>query len=378
MENSNDNLVEVEKSRPLSLLDKTRQEFVRAHLSQLHQGQKMNGPLVVELDPTTICNLACHDCISGNLLNQGGFSNDRLLQLVSEFATAGVRAVVLIGGGEPMAHPKFGEIVDALCKSDIHVGVTTNGTLLGKFQKQSTLTSWLRVSVDAGSPEVFAEFRPHRSGRSQFDLVIRNMEEFARVKIGLLGYSFLILSKFASSGELVSTNASDIYKAAQLAKNIGCDYFEVKPAFDLMHYLQKQEQKVSELTSSGLDSARSLADSNFKVIAPKTLDEALKGAEGQPKNYKSCPTTELRTVVTPSGVYVCPYHRGNLQMKVGDAVTTSFVEIWSSSRRQEVMKNLNPSKHCGFHCIRHESNLHLFELADGVETPSVANYDRFI
>ena len=29
--------------------------------------------MVVELDPTTACNLACHDCISANLLNQGGF-----------------------------------------------------------------------------------------------------------------------------------------------------------------------------------------------------------------------------------------------------------------------------------------------------------------
>lgn len=378
MKHSTNPSVDAQKSRPLSLRDKLQQDSVKMYLSQLHHGQKMKGPLVVELDPTTICNLACHDCISGNLLNQGGFSNERLLQIVSEFAAAGVRAVVLIGGGEPMAHPKFGEIIDALFKSDIHVGVTTNGTLLGKFQKQSAQTKWLRVSVDAGSPEVFAEFRPHRSGRSQFDLVVRNMEEFAKVKTGLLGYSFLILSKFASSGELVSTNAGDIYRAAQLAKNIGCDYFEVKPAFDLMHYLQRQEQKVSDLTSSGLEAARSLADNNFKVIAPNTLDEALRGTEGQPKNYKSCPTTELRTVVTPSGVYVCPYHRGNLQMKVGDAVTTSFVEIWSSSRRQEVLKNLNPSKHCGFHCIRHESNLQLFELADGVETPSVADYDRFI
>ena len=375
---SSNHLFGEERSRPLSLRNKLQQEFVRSRLAQLSKGQRNDGPLVVELDPTTICNLACHDCISGNLLNQGGFSNDRLLELVSEFAAKGVRAVVLIGGGEPMAHPKFGEIVEAFYRLDIHVGVTTNGTLLGKFQRQSALTKWLRVSVDAGSPEIFAEFRPHRSGRSQFDLVIRNMDEFAKVKTGLLGYSFLILSKFASSGELVSTNAGDIYKAAQLAKSIGCDYFEVKPAFDLMHYLQKQERRVSDLTSSGLKAARSLVDNKFTVIAPDTLDEALRGVESQPKNYRSCPTTELRTVVTPSGVYVCPYHRGNFQMKIGDAVTTSFVEIWTSSRRQEVMRNLNPSKHCGFHCIRHESNLQLFELASGGETPAVTDYDRFI
>jgi hypothetical protein len=65
-------------------------------------------------------------------------------------------------------------------------------------------------------------------------------------------------------------------------------------------------------------------------------------------------------------------------MKIGDAVTTSFVEIWTSQRRKEVMKNLNPSKHCGFHCIRHESNLHLLEQQNDPLPSAVANYDRFI
>ena len=35
-------------------------------------------PWVIELDPTTACNLACHGCISANLLNQGGFKRDRI------------------------------------------------------------------------------------------------------------------------------------------------------------------------------------------------------------------------------------------------------------------------------------------------------------
>jgi MoaA/NifB/PqqE/SkfB family radical SAM enzyme len=354
------------------------QEFVLAHLEERRGGLQHKGPLVVELDPTTVCNLSCHDCISGNLLNQGGFKDERLLALIDEFKEAGVRAVVLIGGGEPMAHPHFGSIVEKMHHADIHVGVTTNGTLLGKFHEQSLLTKWLRVSVDAGSPKVFAEFRPHRSGRSQFELVIRNMSNFAKAKTGLLGFSYLILSKYAASGDLVTSNASDIFRAAKLAKEIGCDYFEVKPAFDLMHYLQRQDNFVSAKTMEQLDLSRALADDTFRIIAPHTLDEALRGSEGQPKDYRTCPTTDLRTVVTPSGVYVCPYHRGNLQMKIGDAVTTSFVEIWTSQRRKEVMKNLNPSKHCGFHCIRHESNLHLLEQQNDPLPSAVANYDRFI
>ena len=35
-------------------------------------------PWVIELDPTTACNLACHGCISASLLNQGGFKRERI------------------------------------------------------------------------------------------------------------------------------------------------------------------------------------------------------------------------------------------------------------------------------------------------------------
>ena len=88
---------------------------------------------------------------------------------------------MLIGGGEPMAHKEFGNLVDAFSKKNIHTGITTNGTLMKKhMQVCAENVSWLRVSVDAGSEDVFQEFRPHASGKSQFNLVIDNMKEFAK------------------------------------------------------------------------------------------------------------------------------------------------------------------------------------------------------
>ena len=47
----------------------------------------------------------------------------------------------------------------------------------------------------------------------------------------------------------------------------------------------------------------------------------------------------MRTVVSPSGVYVCPYHRGNLNMRIGDIGKESFKEMWFGQKRNEVMKN---------------------------------------
>ena len=50
---------------------------------------------------------------------------------------------------------RFGYLVDYFAEHDIHVGVTTNGTLIKKYMKPlANNTKWVRVSVDA-APEVF-------------------------------------------------------------------------------------------------------------------------------------------------------------------------------------------------------------------------------
>lgn len=366
-------------SRPLSLVEKLKQVTVQDFINKFLWDKTHTAPMVVELDPTTACNLACHDCISANLLNQGGIDEERLMKLAEEFTKGGVRAVVLIGGGEPMAHPKFTELVNALHTSGIKVGVTTNGTLINRhFDACVNKTSWLRVSVDAGSEEVFADFRPHASGKSQFRIVIDNMKRMAEVKTGLLGYSFLLLSKYDADGNLLRTNAVDIAKAAHLAKEIGCDYFELKPAFDMMHFLQQQDLSVIETVNANLKAVHDLADDNFKIIAPFTLEEALNGVGTQTKSYNRCLTAELRTVITPSGAYVCPYHRGNLNMRIGDIAKTSLQDLWTGGKRAKVMERVDPAKHCSFHCIRHESNLLLERMAAGEGVEAVSDFDLFI
>ena len=146
--------------KTLSLVDKLKQEDVQIRAKETLLDNIPTGPWAVELDPTTACNLACHDCISANLLNQGGIDPERIIKLAGELKEVGVRAVVLIGGGEPMAHKEFGKLTDILTSNDIHVGVTTNGTLMKKYMDICTQkVSWLRVSVDAGSKEIFSQFR---------------------------------------------------------------------------------------------------------------------------------------------------------------------------------------------------------------------------
>ena len=41
----------------------------------------------------------------------------------------------------------------------------------------------------------------------------------------------------------------------------------------------------------------------------------------------------MRTVLSPSGAYVCPYHRGNNNLKIGDPNAESLSEIWWKNKR---------------------------------------------
>ena len=60
------------EEKALSAEDKARQEsFQNRFESFLKDKDDQSKPWVVELDPTTACNLACHGCISASLLNQG-------------------------------------------------------------------------------------------------------------------------------------------------------------------------------------------------------------------------------------------------------------------------------------------------------------------
>ena len=126
-----------------------------------------------------------------------------------------------------------------------------------------------------------------------------------------------------------------------------------------------------------------LETESFKIMYAINLKYSLEGVEvAQKKDYKVCPSTHLRTTVTPTGVFVCPYWRGKDQMLVGDVNRQSFKEVWEGARRREVMGRLDASRDCSFHCLRHETNMTATsiktKLDAGVDIVRVEEFDRFI
>lgn len=366
----------IERIGRLDLTAKLYQPGIYDIVAKVAQDKRSKAPVVVDLDPTSFCDLACPECISGKLLNRGRFTRERLSSLAEELVSMGVKAVILIGGGEPLAHSGTQATIYTLGKAGIAIGVVTNGTMIDRnLPGLAQYAAWTRVSVDAATTDTYRTFRPNRKGDSVFDKVIENMRQLAAVKKGALGYSFLVMVR-QDDGKPAVSNHHEVLRAAELAKDIGCDFFEVKVMFDEEHHIVGVAEDVLASIADQFEQARQLECPEFEIVNSSTLD-SLRDHVGpiQPKDYQRCGVAELRTLITSSGVYVCPYHRGNSKAMLGDAVTESLVDIWNQSDRGVI----DPSRDCTFHCARHTSNLELDQIAVGNGRPVLENdLDFFI
>ncbi len=380
------NTATVRSGNQLNLIMKLHQRSVVHRINEIDwESGSSSSPSVVELDPTTACNLVCPDCISRDLLNQGFFTRKRMRELTKEIVDAGVKAVVLIGGGEPLAHPEIGWVIEYLAQNNVHVGITTNGLLIDRYiDCIAEYASWVRVSMDSATSGTYKHIRPSQSGVSMFEKAFHNMRSLAKIKHGKLGYSFALFSEceFDINGHVNVrfSNVPEIYKGAVLAKEIGCDYFEVKPTYNMDHHLIIHPEELMQKAKHLLKQSSALEDKKFSVLQGTKLGHVLNcESDIEPKDYNRCAVAQLRTLITPSGVYVCPYFRGRIDKKLGDARKMLFNDIWHGKDRANVMESLNPSKDCLFHCIRHDSNMVIEDIIAGKSTvESVEDFDEFI
>ncbi|MFD5467286.1 radical SAM/SPASM domain-containing protein [Kitasatospora sp. NPDC127059] len=362
--------------RNLDLVGKLHQRSVLPAVIDVAQGRRLASPLVVDLDPTTVCDLACPECISSQVLHHGQIGQDRVVQLAHELADSKVLAVILIGGGEPLLHRSVGRVIEVLHEAGIKLGLVTNGTQIHRYLGQlADMLSWVRVSIDAGTAETYSAFRPSRGKHSAFPQVIENMRALAARKTGRLGYSFLLMQRFGQDGKVTDSNYAEVYRAGVLAKEIGCDYFEVKAMLDEDHYTVNQSPESIALVEEQIARLRELEDDGFHILHSSNWQAVRRRSDTvQEKDYHRCSIAELRTTVTPTGVFVCPYHRGNPKGRIGDISQQTFAEMWAAADTGVI----DPGQDCRFVCARHGSNQEIAALASGAEREMCDDFDPFI
>ncbi|MCL2115315.1 MAG: radical SAM protein [Methanobrevibacter sp.] len=340
-------------------------------LSKLEKSPDEVGPITVEFHPTNICNHACNACTFG-ISNIGKdkkntFDIELLDDLITDLKKLEVKGIDITGGGDPLCHKEIDKIISSFAES-FNVGLVTNGYELNKENdlerkkelRKTILSSctWCRISVDAGSQEVYSIMhgdKPH----IKFNDIVKKIEILAKEKIAMesettLGISFL----------LTPYNFLDLIKSISIFREIkGIDYFQVKPIVISPFERSKEgiifwDKRLFEL----LTVIKSYETESFKIftLSYKFSDMLLSEDSGLP--FTKCWGHPFYPTIAADGsILVCCHMLLNLldNKKIGVygkiSKNEGFYELWNRHSRFEEGDNIHV-RLCPCNCKLSETN----------------------
>jgi GTP 3',8-cyclase len=331
------------------------------HVSRVNQWLqgKTIYPIYMEISPSGSCNQRCSFCALDYLGYKPRFLDaDVLKKFLNQVSKAGVKSLMYAGEGEPLLHKDLGEIIVYTKKQGLDVSVTTNAVFCNSRFIEGCLESlsWLRVSLNAGSRSSYAKI--HRTSPDDFNLVLENLQKAVSLK-KQKGYGCTI----GVQTLLLSDNVNQIKTLAGILKNIGVDYFSIKPfsPHPKSCSAKSREFKIEDYLSL-FDRLEGLADSDFNIIFRSRTMQKL----NRKKPYKRCLGLPFFGYVTSGGdIYSCSTFLGDSRFCYGNIYKESFSDIWNGNRRKDAIRFVESEldiSDCRQACRLDEINSYLWEL----------------
>lgn len=302
-------------------------------------------PIYLEVSPFGACNHRCEFCGVKSL----GYKNDRIGKEVlslrlEEVGRLGVRSIMYAGEGEPLLHPDIAEIVSRTKSAGIDVAFTTNGVFLEKIFPVLGDISWIKVSINAGTPDTYEIIHGAKDG--DFEKVLGNIKKAVQIK-RKKGYSFTIGAQII----VLPENENEILLLARKLSAVGADYLVVKPYSP--HPLEGEG--AIDIKTLGYDKPGFLlslewarchvSSKNFKVIV---RDNAFRNVVNEEEHYDRCLSVPFfwGYITAQGDVYSCSIFLGDKRFLLGNINEQTFEEIWEGEKRRqnwEMMKDFDAS-----------------------------------
>lgn len=344
------------------------------------------APVSINLDLTTACNFRCTHCIDWDILNsRHKYRHDELEASLRLMAGRGLRSVILIGGGEPTLYPHFADFVAFLKELSLQVAIVTNGSkgqALVDAAAHMDERDWIRLSLDSSSNDLFVAM--HRPVTKDIDLdsicewIPRIKERNPAVRVG---FSYIIVwGGAARDDEQIFENIQEIVPAAERARHYQFDYIAFKPVLERrpggaeVMDPDKTERELDEVITrirAEVDRAKQLAGPSFDVYESINLrlleDGTWHKFTVQPR---TCHMQALRQVLTPTGLYNCPAHRGVPKAKISSPTAYRDRETAQETSGQllRILDEFDASHECReVTCLYNSVNWWLEELIEDTD-----------
>ncbi len=192
-------------------------------------------PLVVQIEPTSRCNLKCLGCAhrhrTGNLTD---IPFQRVKALLDELRGC-TTEIIFSGIGEPLLNPQLVELLAYAKRSPaFHTTIASNFMLMKRkaVEELYPVVDKVICSIDAADKETFEAVRPG----ANFDTVRENLQRFLDCDARSGGKKYVSISTL-----IVDRNAGEIYKIYQLIKDWHISRFHVALCYTADQYEHKPE-----------------------------------------------------------------------------------------------------------------------------------------
>ncbi|HAM40793.1 MAG TPA: hypothetical protein DCP69_05505 [Candidatus Omnitrophica bacterium] len=266
---------------------------------------------------------------------------DRALALLDEMKSAGVKALQLTGGGEPLLHPAHQRIFERALELGFECSLVSNGLALTDDVKRIVSDfKWVRISIDAGTAETYSKTRTTHP--RNFGKVLGNVADLAaiikeRKTDTVLGIGFVVMPH----------NWREIEQGVLAAKESGASNIRMSAMFSLQD--EKPYVAIYQDIKASIAEAKRHETETFKVydlFGDRIEDLRL----GNP-DYDICAKMHYCTYIgmAPDGspqVFACCVYSyseyGKVAGDLGNLKNRRFDEFWTSEERKKWMQDFRP------------------------------------
>lgn len=305
-------------------------------------------PVVVEVNPTSLCNQRCRYCyVAGRTI--GKLPDNVLINLLPQLAKAGVKAVIFQGTGEPLTHKALPDSIEAGGQHNISISITTNGVFLNKEVQKRILKHLLYIKFSNLDNNSKRYAYIHGCPENQWEMMVENIKNATAFR---KQHNLQIF--FLATVYLTKENFNEAYNIIKFCKKLGIDYISIQEAvYNEFSYAGQQPLASSFFTKKEIDKMKkqvlSLIDDDFfvRIRFPVQDETFINGRFKDCWLNNWCQGIKFGTLINSDGeVYACDRYWGMKDFSYGNIQEKSFEEIWKGKKRKKIEKftNTTPPK----------------------------------
>lgn len=290
-----------------------------------------------------VTDYCCHKCIFCNTefatadkTRVHAIDKGVLLRFLREAKNVGLKAVTICGSGEPLIHPDIESILYGIHEIGLEIGIFTNASHMEKSVRKAIIETctFVRCSVNASNG---LEHEIVHQIKNDFENVVSNIKKLVFEKretgqqLPTIGTQFVFYEE----------NYRSIVAATKMWKEVGVDYFEIKPLIEGEGSAVGNKvfpANKSEAVKEQMEIAKAEENDCYRVYAK--YNQYLSTLDEKTRKYHICYGHALDPNLWSDGnMFICSNQEHEKDI-IGNIYESSFMEIWHGDKRKQRIQQI--------------------------------------